>query len=682
MSKRLTFVLIALMAVAAVAATSVVTGSFMDLRDGRVYKTTTIGSQTWMAENLDYEADYSRCYGGDYAACAREGQLYEWKSAMIACPAGWHLPSKSEFETLFEAVGGKSVAGKMLKSKHGWRDMSGKESAGNGTDAFSFSASPDIRRSWDANFWISEGDDSFIYYVSLSYYSDSVFINYAGSLPRISDSWYNVRCVKDESAEPFSFKKDKGFVKFIPDYIMPDYRNGHIKDFRDGLTYRTVTIGDQTWMAENLNYEADGSACYEDSTSNCDKYGRLYTWGAAKDACPSGWRLPKMKEFFTLFENVGGSSTAAKMLKSRTGWHWHVWESDHYVSTKPIRTRRKSIMTDGNGIDAFSFTALPESDRGENVCFWSSDGFDSESNFKYAMTIENMMDEASYNSFYTEDDFFGGPYWCAVRCFKEKPAKKTKEPSPVKVENAVKFKMDDFRLVTDYNVTDYRSGIMTDERDGQKYRTVVIGKQTWMAENLNYRTEGSYCYDDDELTCFQYGRLYKWEPATDACPAGWHLPSYKEILDLKIELSHEVYNDSVSADMLKSRTGWKSVVDSSGPMCKILLRCGSERKGTDLFGFSVLPTGFRVSDRLNSKAILNLLREIHYLHADEKYESEKHSDYRGEGEQALFWTSSEVFISRNKGGKVHLASFEYKYGGIGLEYGDKDNGYSVRCVKD
>ena len=454
MFKRFFFILIALMAVAAVAATSAVTGSFMDLRDGHVYKTATIGSQTWMAENLNYEADYSRCYGGDYAACAREGQLYEWKSAMIACPAGWHLPSKSEFETLFEAVGGKSVAGKMLKSKNGWRDMSGKESAGNGTDAFSFSASPDVRRSWDANFWISEGDDNFIYYVSLSYYSDSVFINYAGSLPRISGSWYNVRCVKDESAEPFSFKKDKGFVKFIPDYIIPDFRNGHLKDYRDDMTYRTVTIGDQTWMAENLNYEADGSACYEDSTSNCDKYGRLYTWGAAKDACPSGWRLPKMKEFFTLFENVGGSSTAAKMLKSRTGWHWHVWESDHYVSTKPIRTRRKSIMTDGNGIDAFSFTALPESDRGENVCFWSSDGFDSESNFKYAMTMEFMMDEASYNSFYTEDDLFGGPYWCAVRCFKEKPAKKTKEPSPAKVENAVKIPFEGMNKTNGGVVTD------------------------------------------------------------------------------------------------------------------------------------------------------------------------------------------------------------------------------------
>ena len=107
-------------------------------------------------------------------------------------------------------------------------------------------------------------------------------------------------------------------------------------------------------------------------------------------------------------------------------------------------------------------------------------------------------------------------------------------------------------------------------------------------------------------------------------------------------------------------------------MCKILrVRCGSEQKGTDLFGFSVLPTGFRVSDRLYNKEDLNLLRA-----AQNKIESKKRGDYLGEGEQALFWTSSE------ESEIVRVASFEYNYGGIGIEYRYKDNGYSVRCVKD
>jgi uncharacterized protein (TIGR02145 family) len=119
------------------AQTSVGYGHFTDIRDGQKYKTVKIGEQTWMAENLNR---HRTCYDEDKSNCELYGSLYEWNDALIACPDGWHLPSRDEWTELANATGDKRVAGKKLKSKDGWNDDATK--SGNGEDAFGFSALP------------------------------------------------------------------------------------------------------------------------------------------------------------------------------------------------------------------------------------------------------------------------------------------------------------------------------------------------------------------------------------------------------------------------------------------------------------------------------------------------------------------------------------------------------------
>jgi uncharacterized protein (TIGR02145 family) len=140
---------------------------------------------------------------------------------------------------------------------------------------------------------------------------------------------------------------------------------GSLHDSRDGQTYRTVVIGSQTWMAENLNFDAAGSMCYGDNTGGDSQnrsgtYGRLYNWNAALTACPSGWCLPTDADWTALTNHVG--TTPGSKLKAASGWN-----------------------SGGNGTDDFGFSALPGgyggssglfSNVGNSGFWWSATEYD------------------------------------------------------------------------------------------------------------------------------------------------------------------------------------------------------------------------------------------------------------------------------------------------------------------
>ena len=203
------------------------TNTVTDCRDGQSYKTVVIGTQTWMAENLNYADSIamtnlkgnSWCYNNSADSCAKYGRLYTWTAAMNidssyqsasaaavisaphqgACPAGWHIPTDNEWTTLENTVGGYSVAGTELKSTSGWND-DGNES-GNGTDAYDFSAFPAGDRDYGvfydvgivALFWsATEGVTNDAYYRGLYYDGVHMYTYYD-----IKNSAFSVRCVQD-----------------------------------------------------------------------------------------------------------------------------------------------------------------------------------------------------------------------------------------------------------------------------------------------------------------------------------------------------------------------------------------------------------------------------------------------------------------------------------------------------
>ena len=124
-------------------------------------------------------------------------------------------------------------------------------------------------------------------------------------------------------------------------------------DSRDGKTYKTVKIGEQVWMAENLNFETTSSWTNDSLDKDGDVYGRYYSHGAALRACPDGWHLPSRDEIRVLSKAAGGEEKAGINLKSTSGWD------------------KTEDGKDGNGKDTYCFNAKAggESDGEEDGAY-------------------------------------------------------------------------------------------------------------------------------------------------------------------------------------------------------------------------------------------------------------------------------------------------------------------------
>lgn len=182
-------------------------------------------------------------------------------------------------------------------------------------------------------------------------------------------------------------------------------------DPRDGQTYNIITIGSQTWFAENLNYETTNSWWYDSSSTNGNVYGRLYTWDAALTACPSGWHLASDDEWKTLEMSLGMSQSEA----DDTGWRG---TNEGGKLKETGTTHWFSPNTDAT--NSSSFTALPGGYRLTNGGFThlGSVGRWWTSSVPPASDGSAWVRSLTYTHGQVTRTYYGKSYGRSVRCLK------------------------------------------------------------------------------------------------------------------------------------------------------------------------------------------------------------------------------------------------------------------------
>lgn len=345
------------------------------------------------------------------------------------------------------------------------------------------------------------------------------------------------------------------------------------------------------------------------------------------------WRVCDYRCDESFLEKLGACTNEknGEVLQSDSGWYF-MCENGKWrrMAALEYYTLGKECLTDGTVVyDSVAY-----------VCDGDS--------FRYANVMEATLGKGCVS--YTEGE----------------GAKKEITPSVDSIYTCVKGSWIGTSQETIY-------GTLLDERDNKTYKTVVIGSQTWMARNLNYRYKRdensddldsmSFCYDNDPANCNSYGRLYTWAAAMDSagkfsknaigcgfgkacsptypvrgvCPEGWHLPTKAEF-DTLLASRYDIQL------VLKSTSGWNDFNNRNG-------------NGTDAYSFSAYPAGYRDFKIYNNTTRYNVYDQV--------------------GNYAYFWSSTEE--DGEKACHMSLNNINVESNQVS-DY--KVKGFSVRCVKD
>jgi uncharacterized protein (TIGR02145 family) len=615
--------------------------AFIDPRDNQTYTTVQIGTQCWMAENLNigtmipgssFQTNNGTiekyCYGNQTATCDVYGGLYQGGEMMQyglglgvkgICPDGWHLPTDAEYCTLTQFIdptvncgvtgySGTDVGTKM-KSTTGWYG------GGNGTNASGFNGLPGgyLNPNWgsfdqltyNGFFWCSSGTYTNPSWIRRLYWDK-------GSINRddYPESYgFSVRCVKN---------------------VLPEVSTDNITN----ITGTTATGGGKV-INEGMNPVTSRGVCWSISLNPTLNDPHTVD-GSGPGVFVS--QITGLNPLTTYYVRA----YATNQVGTSYGNQVNFTTLDPYpvVTTASITNITVSTATGGGNVTDEGM--YPVTERG--VC-WNT-------NQNPTLNDPHTIDGSGPGMFVSQLTGLNPGTYYYVRAYATNQA-------GTAYGNQVNF----FTLLTPQNPC---PGVPTITYGGQVYNTALIGTQCWLRENLNIGTminSGTsqtnngiiekYCYENNQANCTLYGGLYQWNEMMQyvttpgvkgICPNGWHLPTDEELKVL------EGYADSQYnyPDPVWDQTGWRGF--DAGKNLKSTSGWDSNGNGADLYGFTALPGGYWGYFGV----FINL------------------------GSMGTFWTSTEN-NSTTAWWRI-IDSYDDKI--YRTNSYNKGNGHSVRCLKD